>query len=110
MASSFYKVTKEGVEIRIRATPNASNDEVICVEKRDDSLSYLKVKVRAIADDNAANIAIAKLLSKLLNVSKSAAEIKAGQKSRTKTLLVKGDSFAIEEAILNIVSQIEGGK
>lgn len=110
MASGFYKVTNEGVEIRIRAIPNASKDEIICVEVRDDSLSYLKVKVRAIAEDNAANSAIEKLLAKSLNVSKSAAKIIAGQKSRTKSLLVKGDTLAIEEAVLNIVSQIEGGK
>lgn len=99
----FLNFFDDGVEIFIRATANSKNDLIDGFETRDDGKTYLKVKVRAIADDNKANDAIIKIIAKKLNVTKSEIKIVFGNKSRIKCLLVKSinlDKSAIIEKLL----------
>jgi hypothetical protein len=85
-----------GFNLRVRATPNSSKDEILGSKVRDDGLCYLMVKIRAIPDENSANHAIIALIAKSLGVAKSTITITAGAKSRAKTLLVKSLTLSIE--------------
>ena len=96
---SFIKENLDGVEIHIRATPNAKVEKIDGVETRDDGNQYLKVKIRAIPEDGAANDAIIKIIAKALKIPKSDIELKNGQKGRTKCLLVKNKNLDIEAII-----------
>lgn len=82
--------------MRIRATPNASKDEIFGTQIRDDGLCYLKLKVRALPAENDANIAIIALLAKTFGIAKSHLEIASGHKSRVKIILVKSPTVSIE--------------
>ncbi len=96
---AFVRNHLDGVEIHIRATPNAKVEKIDGVENRDDGNQYLKIKIRAIPEDGAANDAIIKIIAKTLKIPKSDIELKAGQKGRTKCLLVKNKNLDIEAII-----------
>lgn len=96
---TFVKEHLDGVEIHIRATPNAKVEKIDGVESRDDGNQYLKVKIRAIPEDGAANESIIKIIAKALKIPKSDIELKTGQKRRTKCLLVKNKNLDIEAII-----------
>jgi uncharacterized protein len=92
----FIRQTKSGIEIFVRASPNAKIEKIDGVEKRDDDKLYLRIKTRAIAEDGAANIAIIKLISKILKIPKSEIILTSGNTNRIKTLLVKSNLLDIE--------------
>jgi len=81
------KLTKveNGIKINIRVIPNASRCEVVGVI--DD---VLKIKLDVPPVEGKANEKCVKFLSKLLGVSKSSISITSGEKSRIKTLFIKG--------------------
>lgn len=90
--------------MRIRATPNASKDEILGPQIRDDGLSYLNLKVRANPNENAANEAIIAMMAKTFGVAKSKLEITSGHKSRVKIILVKSTTLSIEAASQTIMA------
>lgn len=95
----FIRESLDGVEIHIRATPNARVEKIDGFENRDDGNQYLKVKIRAIPEDGAANESIIKIIAKALKIPKSDIELKSGQKGRIKCLLVKNKNLDIEAII-----------
>ncbi|WP_429912402.1 DUF167 domain-containing protein [Glycocaulis sp.] len=80
----------EGAILRLRVTPNASRDTIEGVEIRADGLAHLKIRVRAVPDKGAANMAVLKLLAKTLGVPKSALELVSGHTARIKTVRIAG--------------------
>ena len=74
--------------IHIYVQPRASKNEVLGIHN-----DFLKIKLTSPPVDGAANTMLAKFLSKLLGVSKSSLEIVSGEKSRNKTVKVKGISL-----------------
>lgn len=91
----FLKQKKDGFLIKVRAKPGSSKDEISGVYE--DSLA---VKIKASAVDGKANRYLVKFLAGKLDLPPSWIEIKSGERSRTKTLLIKGISAAkIKEAI-----------
>lgn len=56
-----------------------------------DGKVVLKLRVRAVPDKGKANAAIVKLLAKTWDVPRSSLTVIAGEKDRTKTLLLAGD-------------------
>ena len=76
--------SKHGLTFDIQVTPHASNAQVVGVQE-----GMLKVKVKALPVEGAANEACIKLIAKTLALKKSQLEIFAGAKSRKKTVLVK---------------------
>lgn len=100
---SFIRETSGGIEIHARVTPNAKKDAIEGVETRDDGNQYLRIKTRAIADDNKANIAVCAIVAKALNMAKTSITLVSGSKSRIKTLLVKDKKIDIDLAITKLV-------
>lgn len=87
-----------GFEIRARVTPNAKKDIIEGLETRDDGKTYLKIRTRAIADDNKANNAVCAIIAKALDIPKSKIEVQSGAKSRNKILLVNHAKIDIDRA------------
>lgn len=82
---SYLKQIEQGVQILIWAQPGAKKSEVVGVHD-----GALKVKLHAPAVEGAANDELIRFLAKSLNVSASSIEIIRGEKSRRKTVLVRG--------------------
>ena len=83
-----------GVRVYVRATPNASRDEIVGEWRGDDARGAadirLAVKVTAPPDKGKANAAIVKLLAKHFGVAKSAVTIVSGETGRLKVVEVRG--------------------
>lgn len=80
----------DGLRLRVRLTPRSAQDAVEGIEATAEGAA-LKVRVRAVPEDGAANAALAATVARWLGVPKSTVELVAGGKSRLKTLLVAGD-------------------
>lgn len=77
--------TAGGVELRIKAVPRASKNEIQGLHD-----GALKVRLTTPPVDGKANQALIKFLSKQLAVSKSQIELVQGETSRLKTLRLIG--------------------
>ncbi len=83
----YIGTTESGVEIRIKVSPRSSKSEVVGI-----SDDRLRIKLNSPPVDGAANKELIKLLSKIFGVAKSSLELVRGDKSRLKTVLVRGKS------------------
>jgi uncharacterized protein len=89
----------EGVVFRVYVQPRASKNEVVGPHN-----GALKVKLTAPPVGGAANKMCIAIFAKALGVPKSAVEIIAGQTSRSKTVLVRGEERErIRSGIENLV-------
>jgi uncharacterized protein YggU (UPF0235/DUF167 family) len=79
-----------GLKLRVRLTPKSGHDRVEGVIAGSDG-PRLKVRVRAVAQNGAANAALSKLIAAWLEVPQGAVALIAGAQVRAKTLLVAGD-------------------
>ena len=84
-----------GVTFAVRVTPRASRDAI-----DGEYQGALKVRLTAPLVDSRANDALRKFLAANLNVPSSAVKIIAGEKSRTKRLLVTGITRAQAQQLL----------
>ncbi len=96
---SFIKLLEDCAYINLWVTPNSSIDKIEGDMTRDDNNKYLKLKTRAIPEDNKANLAIIKMIAKALGVSKSNITIHSGAISRNKVLLVEYNFSSIDDMI-----------
>lgn len=89
------KISESAFEISVFLTPGAKNESVNGVIEDEKGQKMLKISVFAHPENNKANESLIKLLSKHFKVPKSNIQIKTGQKSRKKTLLISNpkDSF-----------------
>jgi len=94
------KETPNGVELRLLAQPNSSRTGFEGIQE-----NALKIKITAPPVEGQANKACLKLLSKALGVPQGAMTIKAGQKTRRKTVLITG--AAIQEIERRISALLE---
>ena len=83
----FYNDKKGFLSITIQAQPRARKTEIVGVQGE-----ALKVKLKALPVDGAANEELICFFAKFLGVPKSAINLKQGAASRHKVLEVKGVS------------------
>ena len=95
MTSLPWRVTPQGIEVRVRATPRGGRDALDGVEIRDDGASVLKVRVRAAPEDGAANAAIRDVLRRALGLPASAVVLATGATARIKLFRIAGDGPAL---------------
>ena len=77
--------TADGLEVRIKAVPRASKDEIQGLHD-----GALKIRLTTPPVDGKANQALIKFLSKQLNISKAQIELTQGETSRSKILRISG--------------------
>lgn len=105
-----FRTEGDAVLIRLRATPNASKDEITGIWRGPDDEARLIVRVTAPPDKGRANKAVLKLLAKTLGLPKSAVSLTGGEKDRAKTVAVAGDSREIIARLEAIVAALESGE
>lgn len=81
----FFKEKDNGVLLNIKAVPNSSKNEICGVME-----NALKVKIKAPAVENKANLELVKYFSKLLKVPKSSISLVSGSTSKIKSLYIDG--------------------
>lgn len=92
-----WRVVSSGLRVRVRVTPKASRDSVEGLETTADGVA-LKIRVRAVPEDGAANEAVARVLAAWLEVPPRSVTLAAGGKSRVKTLEISGDGASLAAA------------
>lgn len=90
---------KNGVMLFIKLTPKASKNALVRIEKDTNGKSRLKATVTAVPEKGKANTALIKLLSKKLGLPKTSIELIAGDQSRLKTILLHGETAALEKIL-----------
>jgi len=80
--------TPEGLELRVRLTPNARRDSLDGWEADADGQHVLRVHVRAVPEKGKANAALVKLLAKRMGIGKTRLTLARGQTSRIKTIAI----------------------
>lgn len=85
--------------IAARVTPRGGRDSIDGVETLADGRCVVKVRVRAVAEDGAANRAVTELFAKALGVSKSSVRVASGMTSRLKQIAVEGDPMLLAERL-----------
>lgn len=76
--------------LTVRVQPGASADRVEDWMTDDAGRTYLKVRVRAIAEGGKANKAVEQVIAKWLGLPKSAVKVVTGAKTRLKGLQIDG--------------------
>ncbi len=76
--------------LSLRVTPNAGIDRIDGVERRDDGSEVLRVRVRAVPDKGRANAAVIAMLSRTLDMPRSAIALVSGETARLKTVRIAG--------------------
>lgn len=85
-----WKVTSDGLLLRVRLTPKASSEGIEGLENTAEGIA-VKARVRAVPSDGEANAALTRLIAKWLDLPKSRVALVAGNKSRIKSLAISGE-------------------
>ncbi|MBY9066317.1 DUF167 family protein [Hyphomonas sp. WL0036] len=76
--------------LTVRVQPKASSDRLDGWARDDAGRSFLKLRVRALPEEGAANAAVEALVAKALGLPKSAVKVVTGGKNRLKGLDIEG--------------------
>ena len=88
-----------GLDVRVRVTPRGGRDALDGLESLADGRTVLKVRVRAVPEDGAANEGVRRLLAKALRVPASAVSLEAGATARLKTFHIAGEGEKLSAAL-----------
>ena len=100
-----WRIRPNGLEVQVRVTPRGGRDAIDGVEALSDSRRVLKVRVRAVPEDGAANEGVRRLLAKALRLPASAVSLEAGATARLKTFLIAGEAEALAAALAALTGQ-----
>ena len=84
-----WRVSADGLILRVRLTPKSSKDAVEGIEDTAGGPA-IKARVRAVPDDGAANAALEQLIAAWLDIPRRSVTLISGGKSRVKTLALSG--------------------
>jgi len=94
----LQKTLSNEILIAVHVTPNASQS---CLLGYDQWTKNLKIAVRAKAEGGRANNAVMHVIAELLGVPKNDINIVAGQKSRTKKIMISGHDIQLIKKALS---------
>jgi uncharacterized protein (TIGR00251 family) len=97
-----WTITSGGVVVTVRLTPKGGRDAIDGIETLSDGSTVLKIRVRAIPSEGAANAALGRVLAKALAVPPRDVEIVSGHASRIKRVKISGDAAALTLALEKI--------
>lgn len=93
--SSYLKSSRDGAILEVMIQPKASKNEIVGILD-----GALKIRIAAPPVEGAANKECVRVLSKTFGISKSKTVIIKGEKSRRKTILLRGLESNIAVRIL----------
>lgn len=99
-----WRLSGSGVVVRVRVTPRSSRDGVEGIETTAEGPA-IKVRVRAVPEDGAANAAVAAVLADRLGVAKRSVTLTAGGKSRVKCFEIAGDVGSIAAGLAALLAE-----
>lgn len=98
--------TPAGLRVALRVQPGASRTVIDGPKELEDGSTVLALRVSAPAEGGKANAAAIKLLAKTWKVPKSAIDVVAGHGDRRKTVLIAGDSAALDARLRAWLAQL----
>ncbi|MBM6593558.1 DUF167 family protein [Microvirga pudoricolor] len=90
-----WRTCPEGLDVRVRATPRGGRDAIEGIETLADGVAVLKLRVRAVPENGAANESLRRLLAERLGLPASAVRLAGGAAARRKTFVITGDAEAL---------------
>jgi uncharacterized protein (TIGR00251 family) len=100
-----WRYSTQGVSVALRVTPRGGCDAIDGVETLANGRTVVKVRVRTIAEDGAANRAVIEVLAKALGVPKAQIRVLSGTTSRLKQIAVDGDPAKLGDALRKLTAQ-----
>ena len=94
-AARPWRSSERGVSVLARVTPKSARDAVEGVAETAQGPA-LQVRVRAVAEDGAANAAVEWVVAQWLGLAKTRVRIARGSKSRIKTIDIDGTAGELE--------------
>jgi uncharacterized protein (TIGR00251 family) len=92
--SQTWRVGAAGIRLLVRVSPKSAREGVEGLAETAQGPA-LVVRVRAVAEKGEANRAVERVLAEWMGVSKSSVAVASGQRSRIKTVEIKGDSAGL---------------
>ncbi|WP_135080344.1 DUF167 family protein [Terasakiella sp. SH-1] len=105
MIEKLFVPMEGGVRVCVRLTPKGKKNAINEWKEEAEGTGVFKVSVTAVPEKGKANAALIKLLSKEWKLAKSDIEIRAGETSRNKTLLLRGDVTALTQRLTEWMKQ-----
>jgi uncharacterized protein (TIGR00251 family) len=102
-ADTAWRITAEGLSLRIKATPKASRNAIKGVIDLPGGPA-LGLAVAAPPVDGEANAELAAFISKTLGVTKGAVSIEAGGAARVKRILVRGNGVELARRLTALLA------
>lgn len=85
-----FRIDGDDVLLRVRATPGARRPELEGLYEGPDGLAFARIRVRAKAQDGAANAELIATLAAALGRPRSTLDLAAGASARLKTIRIAG--------------------
>ena len=100
-----WRARKDHVVLRVRLTPKSARDAVEGFAETADGCA-LKVRVRAVPEDGAANAALQDFIARWLGVPKSSVALATGARSRVKTITILGVPAELEARLAGKLAEL----
>jgi uncharacterized protein YggU (UPF0235/DUF167 family) len=98
----------DGLDVRLKVKPRGGRDAIDGVEALSDGRRVLKVRVRAVPEDGAANDAVRRLLAKAMGCPASTVALETGATARLKIFRVAGDPTRLAAALGSALAAAAG--
>ncbi len=99
-----YELSKQGVILRVRLTPNSSSCLIKGIFENAEGVAFLKITVISVPEKGKANKELLALLAKKLKLAKSDLEIVSGETDRYKKILITAPA----ERVLPLIEALAG--
>ena len=100
-----WRAGKDHVLLRVRLTPKSASDAVEGLSETAEGCT-LRVRVRAVPEDGAANAALENLIARWLGVPKSSVALSTGTRSRVKSIAIQGVPAELEARIAGKLAEL----
>jgi uncharacterized protein YggU (UPF0235/DUF167 family) len=90
--------------LAVRLTPRSSRAEISGIDRLANDRTVLKVRVRALPQNNEANEALLRLIAKALHIQLASVRLESGATSRVKTLVLTGDAEALQTELTRLTN------
>jgi hypothetical protein len=103
----FAITVKEGLILRVYVQPGASSSELSGLRREvqagGQTTERLKIRLKARAQEGAANAALIEFLAELCRCPKSSISLTSGHASRAKSLLIAGAGQLLKDKLLKLL-------
>lgn len=103
-----YELSKQGVLLRVRLTPNSSSCFIKGIFQNADGLDYLKIGVVSVPEKGKANKELIAFLAKKLGIAKSDFCIVSGETDRYKKILIAADADIVLPELNRMIGSENG--